>query len=177
MNRFAIPLIAFITIIVFLAIGLSLKSREIPSPFINKLAPSFSLPTLQSSQQQVTEQDLKGKVWLFNIWASWCVACLQEHPLLMKIAQTQPIKLVGLNYKDTREGAIAWLYNHGNPYQLIAFDQQGNVGIDYGVYGVPETFVVDKKGVIRLKHIGPLNDNYIHETLLPMFDHLEKEHL
>jgi len=177
MNRFAIPLIAFVTIVAFLAIGLRLNPREIPSPLINKPAPSFALPTLQSSQQQITEQDMKGEVWLFNVWASWCVACLQEHPLLMDIAQTRPVKLVGLNYKDTREDAINWLNEQGNPYRLIAFDRQGNVGIDYGVYGVPETFVVDKKGVIRLKHIGPLTHEDVHETLLPLVDRIEQERL
>ncbi len=175
MNRYLFPLIGFSVIAIFLAIGLGLNPREIPSPFINKPAPAFAIPSLDQNEASVTDKDFSGQVWLFNIWASWCVACLEEHPLLMRLAKTNAVNIVGLNYKDSRRDAIAWLGKWGNPYHLIAYDASGDVGIDYGVYGVPETFVIDKGGVIRLKHIGPLTTEVLNDTVVPLITQLQQE--
>ena len=163
-----LPLILFIVLLVFLAIGLGLKPREVPSPLINKQAPAFSLPLLGQPEKTLTQKDLLGKVWLLNVWASWCVACRVEHPLLVDFAKTGAVPIYGLNYKDKRDDAIRWLNNFGNPYQQSLVDAEGLVGIDFGVYGVPETFVIDKTGVIRLKHIGPVTVDVLQNTILPL---------
>ena len=134
--RFLLPLIIFIVVAAFLYRGLSLDPREVPSPFINKPAPDFSLQKLDNMQEQFSNKDMLGKVWLLNVWASWCVACRQEHPLLVQMARRGEIPIYGLNYKDAPSQAKLWLKQHGNPYELSAVDYQGNVGIDYGVYGV-----------------------------------------
>jgi cytochrome c biogenesis protein CcmG/thiol:disulfide interchange protein DsbE len=172
MKRYLIPLLIFVVLLVFLVIGLQLKPREVPSPFIGKPAPSFSLPVLGKEQSAFSPDQMQGKVWILNVWASWCVACREEHPLLVDFAKSQSTPLIGLDYKDKPEDAIRWLKEHGNPYALSVVDLKGQVGIDYGVYGVPETFVIDKTGLIRLKHIGPLTPQAIEEKILPLIQKL-----
>ena len=163
-----LPLIIFVVMLGFLAVGLGLNPREVPSPLINKPAPTFTLATLASPDKTFSPQDLRGKVWLLNVWASWCVACRIEHPVLVDLAKTGVVPIYGLNYKDKRDDAIRWLGNFGNPYQQSLSDTEGLVGIDFGVYGVPETFVIDKAGVIRLKHIGPVTPEALQNTILPL---------
>ena len=168
MKRYFIPLIVFAVMLAFLAIGLQLKPREIPSPLIDKAAPRFSLPTLAVPEQTLSSQDLRGKVWVLNVWASWCVACREEHPLLVEMAKLNAVPIFGLNYKDKRADALGWLARFGNPYTASLSDTEGLVGIDYGVYGVPETFVIDKAGVIRHKVIGPVTAEAIRDVILPL---------
>ena len=163
-----LPLILFIVLLVFLAIGLGRKPREVPSPLINKPAPAFNLPVLGEPEKMLSQKDLLGKVWVLNVWASWCVACRVEHPIWVDVAKTGAVPIYGLNYKDKRDDAIRWLNNFGNPYQQSLVDAEGLVGIDFGVYGVPETFVIDKTGVIRLKHIGPVTVDVLQNTILPL---------
>jgi cytochrome c biogenesis protein CcmG/thiol:disulfide interchange protein DsbE len=167
-KRYLIPLIVFVVLVGFLAVGLNLKPREVPSPLIDKPAPAFSLARLDAPEQKLGLEDLKGKVWLLNVWASWCVACRQEHPVLVDLARQNVVPIYGLNYKDKRDDALAWLGRYGNPYIASLSDSEGLVGIDYGVYGVPETFVVDKTGTIRLKHIGPVTPEALRDTILPL---------
>ena len=171
MKRFLLPLGIFITLVLFLGIGLRLNPREIPSP---KAAPSFKLTQLHDAAKTIAPQDMAGQVWLLNVWASWCVSCRQEHPVLMDLAKQGIVPILGLNYKDTREAGSGWLRQYGNPYQISAFDSDGRVGIDYGVYGVPETFVIDKRGVIRMKHIGPVTQQVIVEKFLPLIKELNR---
>ena len=172
MKRYLIPLIVFVVMVGFLAVGLGLNPREVPSPLINKPAPSFTLPVLSAPDKSISLQDLRGKVWVLNVWASWCVACRVEHPLFVEFAKTGAVPIYGLNYKDKREDALRWLANFGNPYQQSLFDSEGLVGIDFGVYGVPETFVIDKEGVIRLKHIGPVTPEVLQGMILPLIKKL-----
>ena len=194
MNRFVWPLIGFIVLVVLLAVGLRLNPREVPSPLVGKPAPDFALPKLAAMDQTFSPKDMKGKVWLLNVWASWCVSCRQEHPILVEIAKNKAITLVGLNYKEVRgdgafdmdkisaeneralavERADTWLKRHGDPYALSVLDLDGRVGIDYGVYGVPETYVIDKAGVIRLKHIGPITPDVFSGKILPLVAELNK---
>jgi cytochrome c biogenesis protein CcmG/thiol:disulfide interchange protein DsbE len=174
MKRFLLPLGVFIALLLFLGVGLRLNPREIPSPFIGKAAPAFSLTQLHEADKSISPQDMLGKVWLLNVWASWCVSCRQEHPVLMDFSTQGVVPIIGLNYKDDREEGLKWLRQFGNPYQLSAFDAKGKVGIDYGVYGVPETFVIDKRGVIRYKHIGPVTPEVIAEKLLPLIKELNR---
>lgn len=172
MNRYLIPLIVFLSLVVLFVVGLQYDPRLVPSPLIDKPAPAFVLPQLKNSQLKLSNTDLQGNVVMLNVWASWCVACRQEHPLLMQLANSGKINIIGLNYKDTREDAMAWLEQHGDPYLKSAFDQQGRVGIDYGVYGVPETYIIDKSGIIRYKHIGPINADVLKSTILPLINKL-----
>jgi cytochrome c biogenesis protein CcmG/thiol:disulfide interchange protein DsbE len=174
MKRFLFPLGVFAALLVFLFIGLRLNPREIPSPFIGKPAPSFSLAQLGDSAKTISPQDMLGKVWLLNVWASWCVSCRQEHPVLMDFSARGVVPIIGLNYKDKRDDGLAWLRQFGDPYQLSAFDAKGKVGIDFGVYGVPETFLIDKRGVIRFKHVGPVTPEVIVEKLLPLIEELNR---
>ena len=167
MKRF-LPVIVFAVLVAFLAIGLKLDPREVPSPLVNKAAPSFSLPLLAQPSNKLTPQDLRGKVWLLNVWASWCVSCRVEHPLLVELAKTGTVPIYGLNYKDKRDDAMQWLRERGDPYLQSLSDTDGRVGIDYGVYGVPETFVIDREGVIRYKQIGPLTPESLRDTILPL---------
>jgi cytochrome c biogenesis protein CcmG/thiol:disulfide interchange protein DsbE len=171
--RFLTPLAVFVVLVVFLAIGLRLNPREVPSPLIDKPAPAFELTRLDDPAASVTSQDLRGKVWLLNVWASWCVACLDEHALLVELSRTGAVPIYGLNYKDKRDDALAWLGKHGNPYTVSVVDSEGSVGIDYGVYGVPETFVIDKQGVIRYKHIGPVTAQVLNERIVPLVRRLQ----
>ncbi|MFN9708634.1 MAG: DsbE family thiol:disulfide interchange protein [Burkholderiales bacterium] len=172
MKRYLWPLVIFFVLLGFLAIGLKLDPRHIPSPLIGQPAPSFRLPRLDAPGTLVQPQNLQGQVWLFNVWASWCVSCQQEHRVLLDLARTRKVPIYGLNYKDQSAAALNWLTQHGNPYVYSLSDPHGIVGIDYGVYGVPETFVIDKQGVIRHKHTGPVTSQDLHETLLPLVEKL-----
>jgi len=173
MKRYLLPLLVFVVLLGFLAAGLSLKPREVPSPLIDKPAPAFSLPVLATPDKQLSLQDMRGKVWLLNVWASWCVACRVEHPLLVELSRTGQVPIYGLNYKDKRDDALGWLAKFGNPYVASLSDTEGLVGIDYGVYGVPETFVIDKSGTIRMKHIGPVTPEVLRDHILPLVKRLE----
>ena len=170
-----IPLAVFAVLVVFLGVGLGLKPREVPSPFIGKPVPEFTLPKLMKDSETISPADLKGQVWMLNVFASWCFACRAEHEVLSAFIKEDKIPVVGLNYKDEAKDAKNWLAALGNPYQYIAFDYDGNVGIDYGVYGVPETFVIDKKGIVRHKQIGPVFDETVIETLRPLILKLREE--
>jgi len=163
-----LPVIVFAVLVAFLAIGLKLDPREVPSPLVNKAAPAFKLPLLAQPEAMLTPADLRGKVWLLNVWASWCVSCRVEHPLLVELAKTGTVPIYGLNYKDKRPEAMQWLRERGDPYLQSLSDTDGRVGIDYGVYGVPETFVIDREGVIRYKQIGPLTPESLRDTILPL---------
>ena len=164
----------FLALIALLGIGLTLNPREVPSPLIGKAAPHFELPQLHHPAAKFTERDMVGKVWMLNVWASWCVSCRYEHPVLMDFARTGVVPIYGLNYKDKREDGLAWLKQYGNPYSLSAYDLDGRIGIDYGVYGVPETYVIDKRGIIRYKHIGPLTADIIRDRILPLVGELNR---
>ena len=166
--RYLIPLFVFVGLVVFLGAGLRLDPREVPSPLIDKPAPAFSLARLDNAGQSISKDSLRGKVWMLNVWASWCVACRQEHPLLVEFSRKKLLPVYGLNYKDTRPNGQRWLANFGNPYEASLFDEDGRVGIDFGVYGVPETFVIDRGGIIRFKHIGPLTPEVLAEKIEPL---------
>lgn len=168
-------LAVFAVLVALLSVGLTLNPREVPSPLINKPAPHFQLPQLREAAKVFSERDVIGKVWLLNVWASWCVSCREEHPVLLELAKSNIAPIYGLNYKDKREDGLAWLQRFGNPYQLSAFDSEGKVGIDYGVYGVPETYVIDKQGVIRYKQIGPLDDDVVAKKILPLVKELRNK--
>jgi len=172
-KRFLIPLGIFIVLLLFLAVGLRLDPRKVPSPLIDKPAPAFTLPRLDDPQQRVSEKDLLGKVWLLNVWASWCVSCREEHPVLVELSKRNLVPIYGLNYKDERKDALAWLGQFGNPYTISIMDANGRVGIDYGVYGVPETYVIDKQGVIRYKQIGPVTPEVLDAKILPLVRKLQ----
>lgn len=174
MVRYLVPLIIFVVLAGFLYVGLGLKPREVPSPFIDKPAPNFQLQKLHSMNELFSNNDMKGKVWLLNVWASWCVACRQEHPVLVEMARRGEVPIYGLNYKDAPTKARRWLEEHGNPYKLSAVDYEGKVGIDYGVYGVPETFIIDKQGVIRHKVIGPISYPELQNCVMPVVNELKK---
>lgn len=168
MWRYGLPLAAFVVLVVFLAIGLQLDPKKIPSPLIGKLAPAFELPDLYDTNKTISPASMKGEIWLLNVWASWCVSCRAEHPILNELARNNPeLKLLGLNYKDTVAAGQKWLAQRGDPYTANAFDEAGRAGIDWGVYGVPETFVIDENGIVRYKHTGPLDWQSVQQDLLP----------
>ncbi|MBV2234962.1 MAG: DsbE family thiol:disulfide interchange protein [Sterolibacterium sp.] len=193
MKRFLIPVVLFILLLALLAIGLNLNPREVPSPLVGKPAPAFTLSRLDDAGQTFSPADMRGQVWLLNVWASWCVSCRAEHPLLVSFAKQGLVPVIGLNYKEVRgDGELdilklaadeeeplvrgraqAWLDQRGDPYQLTVLDMDGRVGIDYGVYGVPETYVIDKAGIIRYKQIGPLTPDVLRERILPLVKELE----
>jgi cytochrome c biogenesis protein CcmG, thiol:disulfide interchange protein DsbE len=170
-----IPLGVFVVLVVLLGVGLKLDPREVPSPFIDKPTPAFSLPKLSAPDKTFSSEDFKGQVSLLNVWASWCVSCRQEHTVLLELAGMGIIPIYGLNYKDKREDALGWLEKLGNPYRESALDADGRVGINWGVYGVPETFVIDKKGIIRHKHTGPLTREILLQELMPLLQQLRGE--
>ena len=172
--RLLIPLAVFVVLVVFLWVGLSLNPREVPSPLIGQPAPTFTLPQLHEPGAKLSTADMKGQVWLLNVWASWCVSCRVEHPLLVELAKANVVPLIGLNYKDRSELGRAWLAQNGDPYKLSIVDADGRVGIDWGVYGVPETFVIDKEGVIRYKQIGPITAEALQQKILPLIRELQK---
>ena len=192
MKKFLLPLVFFAALVVFLGVGLMRDPREIPSPLVGKPAPAFSLPTL-SGEKPFSPEDMKGQVWVFNVWATWCVACREEHPLLVEFSKTQSIPIVGLSYKEiqaadqangplsndaklglARERSLRFLQRQGDPYKLSVMDLDGSVGIDYGVYGVPETYLIDREGVIRYKQVGPVTPELLETKLLPLIRALEK---
>lgn len=168
MNKYFWILGGFAALVVLLAVGLGLNPRDVPSPLVGKPAPAFTLPVLAAPDRSFGPKDMQGKVWLLNVWASWCVACRIEHPVLVELAGTGAVPIYGLNYKDKRDDARAWLAQHGDPYVASIVDAKGLVGIDFGVYGVPETFVIDQAGVIRLKHIGPVTQEVLRDQILPL---------
>jgi len=174
MLRFLAPFVVFLALVVFFFIGLKRDPHEIPSPLIDQAAPAFNLPQLHVRTEQFSPATMRGQVWLFNVWASWCVSCRVEHPVLIALAKTNLVPIVGLNYKDQRADALRWLKQFGNPYVLSAVDLDGRIGIDYGVYGVPETYVIDKQGIIRMKHIGPVTEEVLQLKILPRVRELLK---
>jgi len=174
MKRFLLPLGIFILLVAFLAVGLRLDPREVPSPLVGKPAPAFELPILQKPDKRFVPGDMRGKVWLLNVWASWCVSCRDEHPMLVALAKRGVIPILGLNYKDKSDEATAWLKQFGNPYDLSVVDADGRIGIDYGVYGVPETYLIDADGVIRYKQIGPITAAILEQKILPLAAALKK---
>ena len=175
MKRFLLPLAIFVVMVGFLAVGLTLNPREVPSPLVGKAAPDFSLPQLHESDKVFSPKELAGKVWLLNFWASWCNGCKDEHPVLMQMAKSGEVPIYGVDYKDTRDEALTWLGRWGNPYSLVAVDALGRVGINYGVYGVPETYVIDKAGRIRYKQIGPVDQDILEKKILPLVRELQNQ--
>ena len=193
MNKFLWPLVGFIALVILLAVGLNLNPRDVPSPLVGKPAANFSLPVL-GVDRKFGPEDMKGKVWMLNVWASWCVSCRAEHPILVELGRKNIVPVVGLNYKEVRgdgetdmsktdatteeklarERAAKWLSRHGDPYVLSVLDLDGRVGIDYGVYGVPETYIIDKAGVIRMKHTGPVTPDDLTKKILPFVAELNK---
>ena len=194
MNRYFWILGAFVALVALLAVGLGLNPRDVPSPLVGKPAPAFTLPVLAAPETTLSPKDMKGKVWLLNVWASWCVSCRQEHPVLVEFSRIASVPLLGLNYKEVRgdggfdmgkmsadeekklafQRASQWLSQHGNPYTATIMDLDGRVGIDYGVYGVPETYVIDKAGVIRMKHTGPISPEILSKKIMPLLAELNK---
>ncbi|MBV9189755.1 MAG: DsbE family thiol:disulfide interchange protein [Betaproteobacteria bacterium] len=158
----------FVALVLLLAVGLRLNPREVPSPLIGKPAPAFELPLLMDPDKKFSVKTMLGKVWILNVWASWCPPCLVEHPVVTQVSRSGMAPVVGLNYKDKREDALPWLKRNGDPFQLIAFDANGRIGIDYGVYGVPETYIIDRQGVIRYKHIGPITADVVKQEMEPL---------
>ena len=193
MNKFLWPLVGFIALVILLAVGLNLNPRDVPSPLVGKPAANFSLPVL-GVDRKFGPEDMKGKVWMLNVWASWCVSCRAEHPILVELGRKNIVPVVGLNYKEVRgdgetdmsktdatteeklarERAAKWLSRHGDPYVLSVLDLDGRVGIDYGVYGVPETYIIDRAGVIRMKHTGPVTPDDLTKKILPLVAELNK---
>ncbi|MFV1922872.1 MAG: DsbE family thiol:disulfide interchange protein [Methylotenera sp.] len=169
--KFIIPLVLFFVLVGFLGKGLFLDPREVPSPLIGKPAPAFEAPILGNPEKMFSTADMKGKVWLLNTWASWCAACRDEHPLLVEMKE-HGIPLYGLAYKDTAKEASEVLATMGDPYLVTAMDDDGRIGIDYGVYGVPETYVIDKAGIIRYKQIGPITPDALRNKILPLLKEL-----
>lgn len=174
MIRFLLPLGLFLALAVFLGMGLTRNPREVPSPLINKPAPLFSLPLLHEPEKTLSPVDLRGKVWLLNVWASWCASCRDEHPALTALARLRLAPVYGLNYKDKSDDAIEWLKRFGDPYESSVIDADGRVGIDYGVYGVPETYVIDRQGIVRYKQIGPVTFEIVQKKIVPLVQELAR---
>lgn len=173
--RFLLPLVVFIGIAGFLFVGLGMDPRKVPSPLVGKPAPAFVLPALHDPTRSVSNADLEGKITMVNVWATWCVSCRAEHGALMKLARAGDLQIIGLNYKDDRAEALRWLRAYGDPYVVNAFDEDGRVGIDWGVYGTPETFIIDRQGIVRYKQIGPISELVWQQTLKPLVDELKAE--
>ncbi len=175
MKRALLPLAVFVVLLAFLAAGLTSKPRELPSALLDRPAPAFSLKVLSADPAGavISREDLRGQVWVLNVWASWCAACREELPALMDFARSSRVPVYGLNYKDQPDAALRWLARHGNPYHRSLRDDDGRVGIDFGVYGVPETFVIDRAGVVRFKHVGTLTAQVIDTQIAPLLRQLE----
>ncbi|WP_298233881.1 DsbE family thiol:disulfide interchange protein [uncultured Azohydromonas sp.] len=169
-----LPLVAFAVLVLLLGRGLQLDAHELPSPLIGKPAPAFNLQRLDAPGTRFVPAQMRGKVWVLNVWASWCAPCRAELPAVQALAEGARVSVVGLNYKDSAEGAREWLKANGNPYAFTALDTQGKAGIDWGVYGVPETFVIDQRGVVRHKHTGPLTPETVRKELLPLIERLNR---
>ncbi len=174
-KKLLIPLAIFLVLSVFLFVGLWRDPREIPSPLIDKPAPTFKLTELHQPGKALGTDDMKGQVWLLNVWASWCVSCREEHPLLVELGKQKIVPIIGLDYKDEPVAGKGWLTQNGDPYTTSVVDRDGRVGIDWGVYGVPETFVVDKQGVIRYKQIGPITPQALEQTIVPLVRKLQAQ--
>lgn len=175
MLRYLAPLIGFLVLAGFLFVGLGLDPKKVPSPLVGKTAPEFRLTTVRNAKTTVSQDDLKGDVSLLNVWATWCVSCRAEHHVLMGLARRETVSVYGLNYKDVRADAVRWLDALGDPYVASGFDPDGRTGIDWGVYGTPETFVLDRRGVVRYKHIGPISEEDLSRTILPLVRELRAE--
>jgi cytochrome c biogenesis protein CcmG/thiol:disulfide interchange protein DsbE len=181
MNRLGrlLPLLGFGLLVALFGFGIWWNTRhdqrEVPSPLIGKPAPAYSLPLLYKPSEQLTKQDMLGQPYLINVFASWCFACGEEHPVLMAEAQRLGVMLIGYDYKDKPADAKGWLARHGNPYSIVLADRKGDTAINFGVYGAPETFLVDAKGIIRYKRIGPLTPTLIHDKLEPLIRQLKEE--
>jgi cytochrome c biogenesis protein CcmG/thiol:disulfide interchange protein DsbE len=173
-KKLFIPLAIFVVLVGFLFVGLFLNPREVPSPLIGKPAPQFTLNQLHQPGKTLGTPDMKGQVWLLNVWASWCVSCREEHPLLVELGKAKLVPIIGLNYKDEPAAGMKWLAQNGDPYNLSVVDRDGVVGIDFGVYGVPETFVIDKQGTIRYKQIGPITVEALEKKIIPLVRELQK---
>ena len=171
MLRYALPAVLFFGLVVLFGLGLGSDPGRIPSPYIDKPTPQFDLPRLRWPDRRISHADLQGEITLLNVWASWCAACRHEHELLLGMSQNNT-RIIGLNYKDKRADALNWLSRLGDPYEQNAYDYEGKVGIDFGVYGVPETFVLDKNAVIRYKHIGPITEEALTEIIYPLLQQL-----
>ncbi len=174
MLKYLLPVVLFFVLVGFLFVGLYKDPSEVSSPLIGKSTPQFSLPRLEGSRI-FTQDEFQGKVSLLNVWATWCYACRQEHPVLLGLAGRKVAPIYGLNYKDIAAEAKQYLKNYGNPYVANAFDENGRVGIEWGVYGAPETFLIDKNGIIRYKHIGPLTNDNVENIILPLIQQLQNE--
>ncbi len=174
MWRYLIPVAIFGALIAIFVRGLALDPSELPSPLIGKPAPEFTLPELEDGTKTVSTADLKGKVSILNVWATWCVACRQEHPFLLRLAKRNEVAIYGLNWRDQASKANQWLRDLGDPYTATALDEPGNVGIDWGVYGAPETFLIGKDGTVLYKHISPLNEQVWQEEFVPRIAAAEK---
>ncbi len=166
--RYLVPLALFLVLAGFLGYGLNLNPREVPSPLIDKPAPAFRAALLATPEKTLGKEDLVGKAWILNVWASWCAPCREEHPLWVDYAKRSPVPIYGLNYKDNAKAGLAWLQQLGNPYAESLTDPQGRIGIDYGVYGVPETFVIDRAGIVRFKHVGPMTPAVLRDKIEPL---------
>lgn len=166
---YLVPLMVFLALATLLGVGLTLNPKDLPSTMIGKPAPDFKLNLLHTPESVFSPSDYLGQRWILNVWASWCVACRYEHPLLNEIANRTNIPLVGLNYKDDPQEARAWLAQRGNPYAKSPMDTAGDAGIDWGVYGVPETFVIDEQGRVIYKHTGPITAEIVNQEILPLF--------
>lgn len=171
--RYLVPFGVFLVIAIFLGVGLTLDTEKVPSPLIGKPVPGFELAAVDQPDRKISPADFEGEVWLLNVWASWCVACRQEHAVLMR-AKREGLNIIGLDYKDERPAALRWLQRHGDPYRIAAHDPEGRAGLDLGVYGVPETYVIDAKGVIRYKHIGPISGETLDEEIMPLVRELQR---
>jgi cytochrome c biogenesis protein CcmG/thiol:disulfide interchange protein DsbE len=170
--RFALPLVIFVLMVGLLGYGLRLDPKKVPSPLIDKPAPAFSLAMLDAPSRQLTTADMAGQVWVLNVWASWCVSCRAEHEVITALAKRNLVSVIGLNYKDEPDDATRWLEQFGNPYTASVMDGDGRVGIDWGVYGVPETFIIGADGMIKYKHIGPVTHESLEQKILPILKEL-----
>lgn len=172
-----LPLAVFVALAALLAAGVWMSRRgdrdALPSPLIGKPAPAFVLPSLHEPERNIALKDLRGAPFLMNVWGSWCPQCQVEHPVLTRFADTKRVRVIGYNWKDERADALRWLEQFGNPYWVVTYDPEGRAAIDWGIYGAPETFLVDGKGIIRWKHVGPLDDALIANELIPILLQIE----
>jgi cytochrome c biogenesis protein CcmG/thiol:disulfide interchange protein DsbE len=175
MIRYLIPLTVFVVLFIILIVGMNVDLKHVSSPYISKPAPAFELPDLLDTSKKISSKDIKGKIVIFNIWASWCGTCYQEHPVLLELAKNKGVLLIGLNYKDSRSAALVMLKKHGNPYHRVAYDMNGTTGIDFGVTAVPETFIIDRDGIVRMKHFGALSYNDLNKKILPLLSKLKNK--
>lgn len=170
-----IPVAVVVMLVVLLGYGLTRNPAQLPSALVGQPVPDFKLPTLAAKQPALADEDLEGQVTLINTWASWCLTCRAEHPVIAELTTRTGIPVVGLNYKDTRKAALQWLERFGDPFAVVVFDKQGQLGFDLGVGAVPESFVVDSNGIIRHKVVGPITQKIMEQTLIPLIKRLRRE--